>query len=432
MQCWLTRRFTNTGLVVLGCLLLTVLLGGDTNHSLTYQIFPFLLSLLVLAIAVSLSVRYGFNARRMLPRFGTVGVPLTYRVAVQLNSQRSQTGFRLLEEFADPRPRLAEVRESPEPLVPMGFAIGRLLGLNRWFWLLDRKQGARVKPVEVALLHPNRTTDVVLELIPRCRGVLRFRGLTLARPDPLGLFQAFRTISLPQSLLILPRLYQLPPIALPGTRRYQSGGIALASSVGDTEEFRSLREYRPGDSPRKIHWKSWAKTGKAIVKEEQDEFFVRHALILDTFQSQAYSEIFEAAIAVAASFACEIQTQESLLDLMFVGLETYCFTIGRGLSHTDRMLEILASVTACRDKPFDDLIGAVINRSTLLSGCIGVFLSWDDSRQQLVRQLQAMRLPTLVLVITENPEQKPATMHDSLTSVLHLRWNQIQEGLMQL
>lgn len=91
------------------------------------------------------------------------------------------------------------------------------------------------------------------------------------------------SVPLPASVLILPKRYAITPIALPGNRSYQSDGVALASSVGDSEEFRALRDYRPGDSPRKIHWKSWAKVGKPIFKEEQDEFFVRHALILDTF-----------------------------------------------------------------------------------------------------------------------------------------------------
>jgi uncharacterized protein (DUF58 family) len=57
----------------------------------------------------------------------------------------------------------------------------------------------------------------------------------------------------------------------------------MASNIGQSEEFVSLREYRRGDPPRHIHWRSWAKAGKPIVKEFEDEFFVRHALVLDTF-----------------------------------------------------------------------------------------------------------------------------------------------------
>src|SRR5207247_8902647 len=98
---------------------------------------------------------------------------------------------------------------------------------------------------------------------------------------------------------------------------------------------------------RHIHWGTGAKAGKPVVKEFEDEFFVRHALVLDTFTEHPHSEVFEEAVSVAASFACAIQTQESLLDLLFVGPQSYCFTAGRVLAHTDQMLENLPSLLAC-------------------------------------------------------------------------------------
>ena len=82
------------------------------------------------------------------------------------------------------------------------------------------------------------------------------------------------------------------------------------------------------------------------------------------FNSAEYSEIMEEAVSVAASFACDFQTQESLLDLIFVADQAYCFTAGRGLSTTEKMLEILAGVTTCQDKSFDSLISTVMNRET--------------------------------------------------------------------
>ena len=133
------------------------------------------------------------------------------------------------------------------------------------------------------------------------------------------MFRAFVKVPLPQTVLILPKRYPLPPIALPGAMKYQEGGVALASNIGRSEEFVSLREYRRGDPLRHIHWRSWAKAGKPIVKEFEDEFFVRHALVLDTFTDDPHSEAFEEAVSVAASFACTVLTQESLLDLLFVG-----------------------------------------------------------------------------------------------------------------
>src|SRR5207237_287835 len=85
------------------------------------------------------------------------------------------------------------------------------------------------------------------------------------------------------------RRWRAPPrhpvrrFTLAGARRFQKGGVSLASRVGESEEFVSLRDYRPGDPLRLIHWKSWARRGRPVVKEFQDEFFVRYGLVLDTF-----------------------------------------------------------------------------------------------------------------------------------------------------
>ncbi len=403
IEAWVSRRFTTGGFMVLLCLMLTAATGGDTNNSLTYQIVAFLLVVLVLAIALSyftrIRLRRRFKVVRHLPRFGVAGTPLQYRIAVQQTSGKTQTGLRLFEEFADPRPSFSEALEALKWSNRRARRLQDAFGYSLWRSLIQHKRGAIAKSVHLPPLPDNRTVDVEAQLLPLHRGVIHLRGLTIACPDPFGLFNACVSVTAPHSLLVLPKLYPIPPIQLPGLRRHQSGGISLASSVGDSEEFRSLRDYRPGDSLRKIHWKSWAKVAKPIVKEEQDEFFVRHALILDTFQPQRYSDVLEEAVSVAASFACEVQTQESLLDLLFVGNEAYCFTVGRGLGHTNKMLEILASVIPCQDKSFETLIPVVMNQLSVLSGCICVLLTWDEARQTLVQKLRAMQIPTLVLIV---------------------------------
>ncbi len=212
------RRFTATGRLVLGALVASAGMGLDTNQTLAYQAFTLFLSLMALSLVSSLFFRSALKARRKLPRFGTVGEGLTYRVILGNHTPKEQKGLVLMENLQDPRP--------------------------------------------------------------------------------------------------------------------------------------SLRDYRPGDPLRHVHWRSWAKVGVPIVKEFHDEFFVRHALILDTFQKTRRDDLFEEAVSIAASFVCEIQSRESLLDLMFAGTETYCFTSGRGIGGMDRMLEILASVSACTDRPF--------------------------------------------------------------------------------
>jgi uncharacterized protein (DUF58 family) len=190
-----------------------------------------------------------------------------------------------------------------------------------------------IPPRPLPALPPSGEAEVSFEITPLRRGHLRFRGITIARPDPLGLVQALKSIELSQSLLILPKRYPMAEIRMAGTRKYQPGGVALASTVGDSEEFVSLRDYRSGDPMRRIHWKSYARVGRPVVKEYLDEFFVRHALVLDTFTTHLGDPVFEEAVSVAASIAISMQTQESLLDMMFVWPEAYCFTAGRGLAH---------------------------------------------------------------------------------------------------
>src|SRR5687768_6673354 len=207
--------------------------------------------------------------------------------------------------------------------------------------------------------------------------------------------------------------------------------MAFASSVGDSEEFIGLRDYRPGDPLRHIHWKSWARTGKPIVREHQEEFFVRHALVLDTFTPIA-DERFEDAVSIAASFACAVEVHESLLDLLFVGAEAYCFTAGHGVAHVGRLLEVLAGVGVCRDRTFADLHRLVVGRHAMVSGAICVLLGWDDPRRDFVDALAALGIPTLVAVVAEPGATPPPAPRHPNTRVHVLERGRIAEGLARL
>jgi uncharacterized protein (DUF58 family) len=242
-------------------------------------------------------------------------------------------------------------------------------------------------------------------------------------------------VPLPQSVLILPKRYALPLIALPGTMKYQQGGVALASNVGQSDEFVALRDYRQGDPLRHIHWRSWARAGKPVVKEFEDEFFVRHALVLDTFTEHANSEAFEEAASVAASFACTIQTQESLLDLLFVGSESYCFTAGRGVAHGEQLLEILASVRPSPRGSFDKLEHLVLKHISKVTGCIFVLLAWDKQRRDLIQKVRTLGVPLLALVVVDaGVDQAPLIRpgDDRPERFFVLECGKIEQGLAQL
>ncbi|HWI57007.1 MAG TPA: DUF58 domain-containing protein, partial [Bacillota bacterium] len=272
---WVQQRFTLPGLTILGTLMVAGVMGTDTDNNVAYQGFTVLFFLLLVAAGFSISFRARFSARRLLPRFGTVGCPLNYSVRVQNLTAKPQAGLSLLENLADSRPSFQDwlAVQLADKKQARSFRFSQRRRTNPL-------KKAMLKGAPIPTIAPKQQSEVQLEVTPLRRGMLRFASLLVARPDPFGLFRALARVPLPETVLILPKRYPLPPIALPGTMKYQEGGVALSSSVGQSDEFVALRDYRHGDPLRHIHWRSWARTGKPVVKEFEDEFFVRHALVL--------------------------------------------------------------------------------------------------------------------------------------------------------
>jgi hypothetical protein len=91
---------------------------------------------------------------------------------------------------------------------------------------------------------------------------------------------------------------------------------------------------------------------------------------------------------------------------MFAGLETYCFTSGRGVDHLPHLLEVIASIQASRSEAFQRLHQAVLSHIAQCSSFICVFLHWDQERKELVKQLTAHGLPVAVFLIHDGTVNK--------------------------
>lgn len=399
---WGRGRFTGPGLLVLGGAAAAAVLGVDTTQSMAYQAFALLAALLLLA-ALSLFERpAALGLRRVLPRFATAGQPLRYAVRIENRGGAALSGA-VLSERPDRVLPTREEFDAQDPSERSWFE--RASGYARWEPARRRLLSAWGAPVPLPDLRPGEGAEAALSLTPLARGRLRLNALRALAPEPLGLLWRTVEAGAPESLLVLPRRYPVPRIALPGRRRHQAGGVALASAVGESEEFVSLRDYRPGDPLRRVHWKSWAKRGEPVVKEFQDEHFVRHALALDTFASGSDPDCFEEAVSVAASFACSLLTQDSLLDLLFVADRAYCLTAGRGVGAVEGLLEALACAAPRRDGAVDVLADTVAGRHAALSGCLVVLLGYDPARRALVRRLRSLGLEPLPLVVArKEPE----------------------------
>ena len=384
---------------MLGGLLAATVFGVDTRQTMSFQIAAVLFALLLIAVLSAPLFRARFRLRRYLPEVASVGVPCRYQLELTPLGGGRQFGLQLTDRLSGSPPTLTEMARSRDNEAQTGNRFDRVIGFPRWLLLLERKRGGNIDAVALPVLETGQTTRVELGFTPLRRGYLDFSEALIQRPDPLGLFHAIIRQPLKDRLLVLPRRYTLPPVRLSGGRSYQPGGLEQASSVGDAEEFISLRDYRPGDPLRHIHWKSWARTGHPVVREYQDEYFIRQGLLLDTYLEQGPDSLFEEAVSVAASYACMPRDRDSLLDLLFAGDRTHSFTSGRGLADTRALLEVLACVETTEQDPFPGLEGMLSQHAPHLSACICILLAWDEKRQALIRLLRGLGLGVQVIVL---------------------------------
>ncbi len=429
LKYWFEKRFSPSGLLVLLGMLTAAGVGLDTSQAMAYQVFAILFCLMVVSFLWAFAPKLVIEIERLMPRHGTAGTVLPLRYRVRNPNSKAIQGLSLIDTVEDTRPTLVQFINTPEPGERQRNWFDRHLRFYRWRWLILGRTYALLSEKHLPLLAANSSLVVDHEVMPRKRGVLRLNGVLVVWPDAFGLFRSFNRVELTSSVLILPKRYVLPDIDLPGKREHQPGGVNLAGGVGESEEFVSLRDYRRGDPLRHIHWKSVSKTGKLVVKEYVDEYFVRHALVLDTFLEKPEDEIFEEAISLAASFVCTVQRQEALLDLMFVGPRAYTFTAGRGVGQSEHILEVLASVEACTTRPFSELSNLILRHAERVSGSICILLRWDDERAALIKQLQARGLPCLVYLVCSEKQAENLRSETLNLGIKLVRTGKMQEDL---
>jgi len=125
---------------------------------------------------------------------------------------------------------------------------------------LELRLARKESPVTVNL-QPHETKLVELLWTPPHRGYLQAPAVRLNSPYPSALFNAWKVKRFKDSVIAYP--------ALKGQKNYPEAARASSESIG---VLREIRDYKPGDSPRRIHWRSLAKNGqlRTMVHENQE------------------------------------------------------------------------------------------------------------------------------------------------------------------
>ena len=192
--------------------------------------------------------------------------------------------------------------------------------------------GGRDVPVPLLRLRPGRDTTEHYPVPTDRRGVVPVGPLRVTRGDPLGLVTLSRGYGGTTAVWVHPRIHLLRAVPA-GMARSLDGRIDKVPH--GTITFDSLREYVVGDELRRVHWRSSAKAGELMVREQLDTSEPTIVVLLDD-RAGAHPdpESFETACEAAASIIAAAVREDLPVGLHLVSGE-----------RTGSYLDVLTEVT---------------------------------------------------------------------------------------
>ncbi|MFO1370034.1 MAG: DUF58 domain-containing protein [Marinagarivorans sp.] len=198
----------------------------------------------------------------------------------------------------------------------------RVLPVNRWspVQLAIRHTCARPTQLEIldgltsglisdqqpcqASLLPGQITRLTYRLKALRRGAFHLQRIFYRLPSPWGLWLRQGVLPRADQLKVFPDFSAISAFKLLARDQHTNLlGIKKRRRRGEGADFAQLREYRPGDGLRTIHWKATALRQQLISKDYQDAKDQRLVVLLDTGQRMRAQEAslshFDAALNAA-------------------------------------------------------------------------------------------------------------------------------------
>jgi uncharacterized protein (DUF58 family) len=244
------------------------------------------------------------------------------------------------------------------------------------------------------------------------RGRYTLGPVTVTVTDPFGLARRSWSGSKTDEVTICPRVHELRPApGAPGRLRSASPfSVRFHAPAVDGEEFLTLRQYEVGDDLRRIHWRSTARTGELIVREDEAQWQPRAVVLLDTRPSAHDAASFEAAVEAAASIVARLHRSVLPVEVRTTDGRTLGVTGTGGRHGLGGEALIMDQLAVVEPAAPENLAGAVRPlrpqvRRGLLVTVMGRLLPAD---RDIVLGLGAPNAP-LVVVTTRPDDGTPAS-----------------------
>ncbi|MEF3272884.1 MAG: DUF58 domain-containing protein [Chloroflexus sp.] len=149
-----------------------------------------------------------------------------------------------------------------------------------WIELQDESNLPNHEPGFVAYLGSRETTRWTTRTLCTHRGRFQLGPTRLVSCDPFGLFRFTRLIAGSGEIIVYPATEEITTFRLPGAE-LTGGSTSLVRGHSVTPNVATIRDYQPGDSFNRIHWRSTARHGRLMVKEFELDPNADIYLILD-------------------------------------------------------------------------------------------------------------------------------------------------------
>lgn len=203
----------------------------------------------------------------------------------------------------------------------------------------------------LASLSPQKRETIAVERRPTVRGRYSVGPLTARLIDPFGLAESSATLAQPEDVLVYPRVERLSPGG-PAADRAGTGPSTVFRLAPAGDEFYAVREYESGDDLRKIHWRSVARTGQLMIRQDEARFYPRATILLDTraatHRGSGPEASIEWAVSAAASTIWHLGRQGFGLRLATDDREPTGVRSGR--HGAESLLEVLAVLRASSNR----------------------------------------------------------------------------------
>jgi uncharacterized protein (DUF58 family) len=259
------------------------------------------------------------------------------------------------------------------------------------------------------------------------RGRFRTGPLAVSVSDPFGLARRTWTLPSVSDVLVCPRVHDILAPRQAGGRLVASVETVHArAQAADGEEFLTLREYEVGDDLRRVHWRSTARAGDLMIRQDEAQWRARAIVVLDA-RAKAHDALsFEIAVEATASVVDRLTRMRRRVEVLASnGQSLGVPTVRSGWAVMDRLATI---------EPSDDdrLAGMLASFRAHRSAAFVVAVVGSLSALELEALSALTAHGTVVMVATRPGIDAPASLVpwsglmvvDAARTPFPIAWNQ--------